>query len=355
MSYAGENTKSGGKCIERLEKNFYSDSIASRQAAKRAKKLQPLAALALHSENQNYFFSQVMASEPANGGLHDEVKTVTIRTFSSQDAAGLAVANLKAHGIECWVKTDDCSGMYPNLTAAAGVRLLVRASDAEAAVALLNTQASPEEINQIETEAVASSPPETVPLKKLAWGQILFGIIVGVILCLFYQWTNRLGTKTYYHYTNGGKCDGVWVYRDGHPIKFVQDRNLDGIWDGWTYYEHGRATRLEYDNNFDGKPDMFVTYSNGCTATAELDTDFSGIPDEFYIYKYSVLQQLDIRPNGSKFTMTREIFQNGVLTEIWRGGDGNGIFKEVVRYDPFFNPISTNPATAFQLFSPSSK
>ena len=71
---------------------------------------------------------------------------------------------------------------------------------------------------------------------------------------------------------------------------------------------------------------------------------------------------MDMKPNGSKFTTTREIFQNGVLTEILRGGDSNGNFKEVVRYDPFFNPvpinfnpISTNAPIAFQLLPPASK
>jgi hypothetical protein len=296
-----------------------------------------------------------MASDVTNGGPHDEVKTVTIRTFGSHEAAELAVANLEAHGIECWANADDCGGMYPNLTAAGGVRLLVRASDAEAAIALLNTQASPAEINQIETEAVASSPPETVPLKKLVLGQILFGIVIGVILCLLYQWANNLGTKTYYHHTLDGKRDEVWVYRHGHLAEFLKDRNLDGILDHWTYYEHGQAVRSESDNNFDGKPDETWTFSNGSPATFEKDTDFNGIPDEFCTYKYGIIQQADWRPNGSKFTTTREIFQNGVLTEIWRGGDSNGNFKEVVRYDPFFNPISTNIPTAFQLLSPSSK
>jgi hypothetical protein len=296
-----------------------------------------------------------MASDATNGGPHDEVKTVTIRTFGSHEAAELAVTNLEAHGIECLVNADDCGGMYPNLTTAVGVRLLVRDSDAEAAIALLNTQASPAEINQIETEAVASSPPETVPLKKLALGQILFGIVIGVVLCLLYQWTNKPGTTTHYHYTKDGKRDEAWVYGDGHLVEFLKDRNLDGVWDHWTYYEHGQAVRSESDNNFDGKPDETWTYSNGSLATLEIDTDFNGIPDEFYIFKYGILQQMDVRPNGSKFTTTREIFQNGVLTEIWRGGDSNGSFEEVVRYDPFFNPISTNIPTAFQLLLPSSK
>src|SRR5665213_2073011 len=98
-----------------------------------------------------------MASESDNGGLHDEVKTAIIRTFSSHEAAQLAASNLEAHGIKCWVNADDCGGMYPNLTAASGVRLSVRASDAEAAIALLNGQASPAEINQLETESEVSS------------------------------------------------------------------------------------------------------------------------------------------------------------------------------------------------------
>ena len=132
-----------------------------------------------------------MASDVTDDGPHDEEKTVTIRTFGSHEAAELAVANLEAHGIECLVHADDCGGMYPNLTTAGGVRLLVRAAEAEAAIALLNAQASPAELNQIETEAVASPPPETVPLKKLAWGQILFSIVIGVILCLLYQWVNN--------------------------------------------------------------------------------------------------------------------------------------------------------------------
>jgi hypothetical protein len=67
-----------------------------------------------------------------------------------------------------------------------------------------------------------------------------------------------------------------------------------------------------------------------------------------------------MRPNGAKFTTVHEIYQNGVLTEIDRGGDSNGNFKEKVRYDPFFDPIGTNPVNtnnpaAFQLLSLPSK
>ncbi|MGD0348969.1 MAG: hypothetical protein ABSB84_01445 [Verrucomicrobiota bacterium] len=300
-----------------------------------------------------------MASEPTNGGLHNEVKTATIRVFTSHDAAEVAATNLEAHGIQCWLNSDDAGGMLPNLTAPGGVRLLVRAADAEAAIALLDAQVSPREINQIETEAVAAAPPETVPPKKLALGQIMFsaviGVILGVMLCLLYQRAEKLGTKTYYHHTTDGKIDEAWIYRDGHLVEFMKDRNLDGDWDHWTFFEHGRAVRSEYDNNFDGKPDEWWTLSDDGADTLQKDTDFNGIPDEFCTYKHQIIQQLDIKPNGSKFSTMREIFQNGVLTELWRGGDSNGNFKEVVRYDPFFNPISTNVPTTFQLLLPSSK
>jgi hypothetical protein len=301
-----------------------------------------------------------MASGSDNGGLHDEVKTVTIRTFSSHEAAQLAASNLEAHGIKCWVNADDCGGMYPNLAAAGGVRLSVRASDAEAAIALLNAQASPAEINQIETEAVASAPPETVPLKKLAWIQILFGIVAGIILCLLYQSVSNFGTKTYYHYVHG-KINKKWIYRNGYVAEFLEDRNLDGVMDYWVHYDaYGRESSAEYDNNFDGKADEWWTFSDDGTDTLQKDNDFNGIPDEFCVFKNRIIQQMDMKPNGSKFTTTREIFQNGVLTEILRGGDSNGNFKEDVHYDPFlnpipinFNPISSNAPTTFQLLSPS--
>jgi|HubBroStandDraft_2_1064218.scaffolds.fasta_scaffold132703_1 hypothetical protein len=303
-----------------------------------------------------------MASEPSDDDFHDEVKTVTIRTFSSHDAANIARSNLEAHGIQCWINADDCGGWYTNLTAPGGVRLSVRASDAEAAIALLNVEASPAEIIQIETESDIPSPSENAPRKKLALGQIFIGIVVGVILCLFYQWNSERGTKTHYQYTEDGKADKAWIYRDGNLVEFREDRNLDGDWDHRDYFEHGQRVRSEYDNNFDGKPDEWWTYSDGGTDTVQIDTDFNGVPDEFGIYKNKIIQQLDIKPNGSKFTTTREIFKNGVLTEILRGGNSNGNFKEDVHYDPFFNPIPinfnpirSNAPTAFQLLSPASK
>jgi hypothetical protein len=283
--------------------------------------------------------SELPKDDPPEGAT-----TVTIRTFGTHEAAEMAVANLEAHGIAGWIKSDDCGGMYPNLTAPGGLRLLVSVEDAEAAVALLDAKATPEEINQIEAEAASPTPPATPPSKKRAWWQFPVGIVIGIILLWVYQQAKEVGTKTHYRYAKDGQCYEAWVYRNGHPVGFLKDRNLDGKWDVWTYYEHGEMAREEYDNNFDGKPDEIWRYSHGVLVSMEIDTDFNGTSDWFCAYQNDIVRQADIRPSGSKFTTTREFFQNGVLTEIWRGGDSNGNFKEVVKCDPFFNPISPNTA-----------
>lgn len=96
------------------------------------------------------------------------------------------------------------------------------------------------------------------------------------------------------------------------------------------------------DNNFDGKPDEWWTFSNGEAGAMEKDTDFNGQPDLFCAYTNGLIQQADYKPNGLKFVTKRDIYKHGVLAEILRGGNSNGIFKEDVLYDPFFNPISTN-------------
>jgi len=285
-----------------------------------------------------------MASEPANGGSQDDVKAETIQVFTNHETASIAAANLQAHGIHCWINADDGGGMLPNFTAPEGVRLLVRASDATAAIGLLTTQPSSADMPaDNELEAATTTPPaRTDTRKKFAPGQAFIGIVAGVLLCLFYQWYDQLGKKVHYHYTKDGKTDKAWVYQDGRLVEFLHDRNLDGAWDEWTYYEQGGVKRALVDNNFDGVPDETWTYSNGALVKMEKDTDFNGIPDEFCTYKYGVIQQVDIKPNGAKFATQRDLYQNGVLVEVLRGADGSGNFKETVRYDPFFNPISTN-------------
>jgi hypothetical protein len=293
-----------------------------------------------------------MDAEPADDGTHDEVKTLVIRIFGNHEAAQLTAANLEAHGIQCWVNSDDCGGMYPNLTAASGVRLRVRTEDAERAVALLDAEPSPQELDQIEKEAAIPVPAEINSKLKLAWGQITLGILMGICLCLLYQWLNHFGTRTYY-YNGHRQPEEARTYHDGRLVEYRRDRNHDGQWDQWSYYDgNGNRTRSEYDDNFDGRPDAFYFYTNDELVSSERDTDFNGISDEFCTYKYDLLQQMEIRPNGSKFATTRVVYRNDVLSEVWRGGDSNGNFNEVVRFDPFFNPISTNNPARFRFPPP---
>lgn len=272
---------------------------------------------------------------------------VIIQTFSNHDDAELAAAQLEANGIACWVMADDCGGLLPNLALAGGVRLLVSRSDEAAATTLLQPPEPPFEPRSEfsgQNELVSEEPPTRASHqpRKVAVGQILIGVVIGVLADWFYQQPANPARGTQYHYAANGKADAERIYRHGKLVEYLEDRNLDGAWDRWSYYGALGLERVEYDNNFDGKPDETWTYSDGDLLTMQKDVDFNGIPDEFCTYKYHILQQMDMRPNDSKFTTLREFFTNGVLSEIWRGGDSSGNFKEVVKYDPFFNPLSTN-------------
>ena len=279
-----------------------------------------------------------MASGSESGEVPDDLKNVVIKTFATRDAANLAAAQLEANGIACWLTTDDLGGLLPNLAMASGVRLLVSPSDEEKARDLLDVRErspQPKDWNNV-------SGPNSYR-QKFGVVPFIAGIIIGVLATLVCVPSIHPGRRTHYHYAANGKPDEAWVYVDGNLSKHMEDRNHDGAFDYWAYYdEHGQVERVECDNNFDGKVDETWTYSNGELITMEKDNDFNGVPDEFCTYKNHIIQQLDMRPNGSTFTTVREIFSNGVLTEIRSGGDSNGNFKEIVKYDPFFEPISTN-------------
>lgn len=261
---------------------------------------------------------------------------VVIRTFATREQADLAVAQLEANGIAAWIVADDGGGFLPNLTLAQGVRVFVSESDAAAARELLNLPPVP-------SSSSDSSPKPDSRRSKLAIGQIIAGIIVGVLGTLVYQSVSRPTRVTHYHHTADGKIDEAWIYDKGVLREHLVDRNQMGGFDRWAFFDaHGNEERAELDNNFDGKPDEWWYYSNGDLLTLEKDCDFNGVPDEFCTYKYGIIQQADIRPNSSPFTTIHEVFVNGVLSEVWRGGDANGLFTEIVKYNAFDEPIGTN-------------
>ena len=63
---------------------------------------------------------------------------VVVETYSERAFAEAAVSYLTSEGIEAEIHADDAGGELPNLDFAAGVRVLVAASDLEQARALLN-------------------------------------------------------------------------------------------------------------------------------------------------------------------------------------------------------------------------
>lgn len=74
---------------------------------------------------------------PKTNQMPLESELVTIRTFTNEPEAYLAKGALEASGIDCMIARDDCGGLRPHLTFTDGLRILVRAEDAELAADVL--------------------------------------------------------------------------------------------------------------------------------------------------------------------------------------------------------------------------
>ncbi len=72
-------------------------------------------------------------------------KMVNIAVFSSAAEAAIVRGKLAEAGIESMVSIDDAGGMIPSLQIVTGVRLFVKAEDAEQARTLLEVEFSDEE------------------------------------------------------------------------------------------------------------------------------------------------------------------------------------------------------------------
>jgi hypothetical protein len=66
-----------------------------------------------------------------------DAELVVVRAFLNQIDAELAQGALEAGGIESMISADDAGGLRPHLSMTRGVRLLVRAEDAETATKIL--------------------------------------------------------------------------------------------------------------------------------------------------------------------------------------------------------------------------
>lgn len=289
-----------------------------------------------------------MDTDPVNPGPKDPASSgerVELRSFSEATAAEIAKASLLARGIECWLTADDCGGMYAAMDAVQGVKLFVRRSDRDAALALLKEEGAGGISHRPETATVTETTGEaTTPRIKLSFPQLITGIVTGILLCLLYQWTSRLGTKTdRYDWNGDGRTDAVYIYKDGWCVQICCDRNRDGKLDLWDHFEpDGRHLLSRADDNFDGVPDVTWNYTNGVLATSQADTDFNGTPDVTHTFKYDLFALSEWRPNGTSVITLRQVYERGLLIEESRDTNWDGTFDLTVRYDAFQNPIQTN-------------
>lgn len=272
----------------------------------------------------------------------------TLKVFSDATAAESVASLLKANGIQCWLQADDCGGMLSALDSALGVKLLVNATDAEAAKALLaatpDATAFQAMVNSGPASEASPRPKAGAPIVTLL--QIGGGVVAGILLCLLYQWADDLGVKTYRYDADGdGLKDVLWVYRNGRGVELAEDRNADGTLDSWVYYKDGyRYESATADDNFDGKLDAWSHYTNGLLVSARFDSDFNGIPDATSHYQHGQVIRCDWQPNGTNVVTLRQTFRHGVLIAEQRDTNWDGSFDLTTRYDVFLNPIATNSA-----------
>jgi hypothetical protein len=295
------------------------------------------------------------STEPGQGNPGQPTDMIELKTFSLIGLAELARANLEAHSIACWLTADDCGGMLPGMDVVRGVKLLVRASDRDAANEVLASQFTPSDQPGADEFAPEPAPEkDSPPQTRLSLPQLAAGVAAGVLLCLLYQWTSRFGTKTYRYDSDGdGKTDEIVVFRNGRLVEQSFDRNSDGRLDAWEHYDSASKRILsKADDNFDGVPDVTWYYAGGLATSSSVDTDFNGTPDVTHTFKNELVVQSDWRPNGTNIITLRQFFRHGVLTEESRDTNMDGSFDLTIRYDAFQNVIQTN---AFMLLSPASR
>ena len=272
----------------------------------------------------------------------EPTERILIRTYGLMVDADLAAGQLRAQGIECEIRTDDCAGMYPSMGV---IQLLVAPEDAEDARQILKESVpvhSPA-TNQVEDRVPsrATTPPPRV--YKFNWGLVV-GALLGALLHYSYVTFEKYHDGDDWFDKDGdGRSEEERIWRRGENTEARFDRNGDSRIDVWCYYRKGQAWRDEMDDNFDGRVDAWLAYaSNGFLSRAEFDTDRNGVRDVVWTYTNGLPVQADWRPNGTNLILLRQFIHHGVLDEEWRDQNGDGLFDVSIKFDPFSTPIRTN-------------
>lgn len=267
----------------------------------------------------------------------EPTKAILIKTFGYMTEANLVAGQLRAQGIECEIRTDDCAGMYPSLGV---IQLLVPPEDAEDARRILR-ESAPLPAAILNTPESTTSPPPRVLRFNLG---LLAGIVVGVLIYIGGSKLWELQDRNLRYDGDGDDVsDSEQIWRRGELKEDRLDRNGDGRPDNWLQYSNGWMVACESDDNFDGKADNSYIYSTRQLVASSIhDTDFNGVPDLTVIYTNGLTLRSDWRPNGTKSVSLRQLYRDGWLEEELRDQNGDGLFDVSIVFDRFSTPVRTN-------------
>jgi len=273
----------------------------------------------------------------------DPENAILVKTFGNTITAALAASDLRGHGIECLVTSDDCGGMYPPLGV---IKLLVDPTVAEDARKILQEMPTETEpLTEVQPPSAGSTRASS-PLPRVYRfnSGVAVGVILGALMYFSYKHYEEHRDRTYqYDNDQDGIIDQEVISRNGRTTESRWDRNGDGRWDEWVFYRDDVPWRGEADDNFDGRVDTWIAYSpRGSVSRAEQDTDYNGVRDVSRVYTNGIIVQSDWQPNGTNVVLLRQIFRQGTLREEFRDVNGDGRFDLNIQFDAFEAPIATN-------------
>ncbi len=290
----------------------------------------------------------------------DPNNTITIRTYTREVAAQLALIELEADGIEAAISADDCGGSRPELQVASGVRLLIDAADRDAAEEVLGLFEQKQQKSDSPDSPMATQSGRRP--SRFLWffaGALLASAAWGC--CVYYAKHRTRVLKL--DLNNDGQYDSWWTYEEGGPLRGKQDRNFDGRPDLFFRYENGLLVKTELDQNFDGKLDLWQRWTGNVVASSERDTNYDGRIDARFVYRHGVesssehdldhngefdasvtyragnVETVEVRPNGSPVVTRREEYSNCVLQTEWVDTDTNGVFDLKRTFDPMGSEV----------------
>jgi hypothetical protein len=267
-------------------------------------------------------------------------EAVVVRTYESEIAAGIAASRLESEGIEAHIHKDDCGGAYPSLQMAGGVRLFVKPEDLEDAKRILD-----EMDTEVSVEGERAEPEEDRKRSRLGVFLVIGSFLLG--LALGYLLSPELRLRSNYtgvikHDRNAAGTPGIYYYYvDGQFTRLEEDRNYDGKPDAWYKFVAGKISTSAYDDNFKGQPNRWATYKDRFNYVEKVDTDFDGKVDVTIHYVNDLEHRRDWHPGDSAIIERRDIYEYGILKEVLRDTDRDGVFDSKTTYDRFERPKET--------------